>query len=194
VNRRYRFFRALSGFGLPIALFTACSGNNGSAEKPSEPALSPLPTKTTIDAALGTTIKLRSGIGTDKPDPNLGPPEIEVAVTKFVDPVKGGDDPLSGAAPGNRLVAVLFTFTDRGVNPFKTAVDAATVVDAQGKAYKDKVALSLSVHPLITTVNVPAGGTQTGYIPFEVPQGASITKVRWAMDLGVGQTGEWNLG
>ncbi|GLY91705.1 hypothetical protein [Actinoallomurus iriomotensis] len=192
MNSPYRFFRALAGFGLSVALFTACSGN-GATEEPSESALSPLPTQTTIAAALGSTIKLRSGIGTDKPDPNLGPSEIEVAATKVADPVKGEDDPLASPAPGNRLIAVEFTFTDRGVNPFKTAVDAATVVDAQGKSYKDKVALHLSVNPLVSTVNVPAGGTQTGYIPFEVPQGATITKVRWAMDLGAGQTGEWNL-
>ncbi|MFB9837165.1 DUF4352 domain-containing protein [Actinoallomurus acaciae] len=192
MNSRYRSLRALAGFGLSAALFAACSGN-GSAEKPQESALSPLPTKTTISAALGTTLKLRSGIGTDKPDPNLGPPEIEVAATRFVDPVKATDDPVAKPAPGNRLVAVRFTFTDRSVNPFKTAPDDASVVDGQGKSYQAKVALRLSVSPLIPTVDVPAGGTQTGYIPFEVPQGVSITKVHWAMDLGAGQTGEWKV-
>jgi len=175
-----------------VALLTACSGN-GPAEKPSESALSPLPEKTTIDAALGTPIKLKSSLGTDKPDPNLGPPEIEVAATRFVDPAKDTGDPVGSPAPGNRLVAVEFSFTDRSVNPYKTATDAATVVDAQGKSYKDKVALRLSVNPLITSVNVPAGGTQTGYIPFEVPQGVSISKVRWSMDLDTGQVGEWKL-
>jgi hypothetical protein len=158
------------------------------------PTLTPLPAKTTIVAPLGTAITLKSTLGTDKPDRNLGPPEIEVTATKFVDPVKGVTDPLWRPRRGDRLVAVAFAFTDRSVNPYRTAVsDTAWIVDDRGRLYKDKVALNPPVRPLLTAVNVPAGGTQAGYVPFEVPQQTKITKARWTMDMDTGQVGEWTL-
>jgi hypothetical protein len=188
----HRICRAAVGAGPLIALLTACSPG-GSAADPAGTPLSPLPEKTTIVAALGTTIKLKSSLGTDVPDPNLGPPEIEVTATDVVDPVKGTDDPVASPAPGDRLVAVKFSFTDRSVNAYRTAPDAATVIDEHGKSYEAKTALRLSVSPLLNSVNVPPHGTQAGYIPFEVPQGVSIVKARWALDLDTGQAGEWTL-
>lgn len=139
--------------------------------------------------SLGTAVMVKSA--EPEGEAPVGAPQMQITAARVIDPAKTKDTTLPPDA-GTRYVAVQYVFHNPTGQPYKTAEDsAAYVVDDQGKRYGYKFTF-LKVRTL-ATIDVQPGGTQTGYVSFQVPKTAKLAKAQWTMDLGVGQTGQWNL-
>jgi hypothetical protein len=99
------------------------------------------------------------------------------------------------AAPGpnERYAAVQFDIINTGdVNYTDSATAAAALVDSLGRPHP-----AVIVGAATAGVQIPASVTLTpgervrGYVVFTVPKTAHVMWVRYAMDAGYGETGQW---
>lgn len=103
-----------------------------------------------------------------------------------------------GAKPpaGSQIIGVQFLVLNTGTSPYNnTPASGATVIDAKGHSYKPiagQVRLR-SGSSFKTPLRLAPQGRTTGYVAFAVPTGATITKVRFGIDNGKGDTAMWRV-
>ncbi len=142
----------------------------------------PAPSRTA--AGVGDTITLH---GLDDGE------TLAVTLTKVVDPASAADDAFAPAG-GNRLVATQFRLANVGSVGFTDAIDNdVQVIDGQGQGYQSTLD-EVSAGPSFPEVRIAPGDSRLGYVVFEVPQSAHLSKVQFVPDSGMASdTGEWRL-
>jgi Domain of unknown function (DUF4352) len=99
------------------------------------------------------------------------------------------------AAPGPnaRYAAAELTIVNSGnVNYTDVATTAATVVDSAGHIYPATIVGAVTAgRQLPMSLTLTPGQQVRGFVVFTVPKDATIAIVRYSMDAGYGQTGQW---
>ncbi|MFF7953956.1 DUF4352 domain-containing protein [Streptomyces griseorubiginosus] len=150
------------------------------ATQQSTPTASPSPSV----ASVGDTLTL-TGDESEK---------VAVTVVKVVDPAAGKDE-FSSPDSGKRFVAVQFRLKNVGSKVFDDAPDNdAKVKDEQGQQF-DPSLLETSAGPGFGgSVTLPSGDSGLGFINFEVPATARITKIQFTLNSGfANDVGQWNV-
>ena len=164
----------------PAAAITA-------AAKPS-PAVTSVAPSQTGPVAVGTALTLYADAGQP----------VTVTLLK-VDPeavsLQSQDDPPAGS----RFYAAQLRFTNPGKAVYASipANNGASVTDTQGQQYtvnpSGKInALSSGVQ-LQPSLNVPAGGSVTGWVLFVLPTKAQIVQVQIGVTMGLVGAGTWKI-
>jgi hypothetical protein len=120
--------------------------------------------------------------------------KISVAAISIADPARATDG-FSTPDAGNRYVAVRFRFTNTGSAAYDDSPsNGAKVIDSQGEQFDADIVEKINAGVLLPAqVKAPAGAVVAGYIVFQVPKAAKVTKIQFSMDSGFGETGEWTV-
>ncbi|CAL9582949.1 DUF4352 domain-containing protein [Streptomyces sp. enrichment culture] len=123
-----------------------------------------------------------------------GGEELDVTVTKIVDPTRAEDDFLA-PDPDERLVAVQFRLENTGSETYSDSPqNGASVVDQDDQRFKASHVPATAGVELPTGLTVRPGGKALGYLTFEVPDGSRIVAVEFAMNSGFAKdVGEWKV-
>jgi hypothetical protein len=103
-------------------------------------------------------------------------------------------DPLTDPAPtgefdhpedGNRVVAVRVTLRNTGTRPYWALPDGELLLwDSEGHAYDGDVTVTTSIGPMFRGQVVPPGGQATGWISYQLPRRALLTRVEYVLTQG----------
>jgi len=139
----------------------------------------------TKNATVGTAISL-VGDGSGE--------QMSVTVVKVISDAQSGDE-FSGPDSGDRLYAVQFRLSNTGSAAYSDAPEnSAVVVDASGQSYQSSLDNAAGCTSFGGTENIAPGDSGLGCIVFEVPEGATISKVQFTLDSGMGPaTGQWSV-
>ncbi|WP_256097980.1 DUF4352 domain-containing protein [Streptomyces sp. MnatMP-M17] len=171
---------------------TACGGADEITTEPKKTAaprtdtpVAPPASITPVPAKVGDTIALK---GFEDGE------QLDVTVTKWVDPAKGKDE-FFVPQDGNRWVAAQFELVNSGTKSYvDSPANGAQVADAEGQRFTTTFA-DITAGPSMTSdARVPPGEKALGYIVFEVPMGSKIASIQFAMNSGMAdQTGQWSV-
>jgi hypothetical protein len=123
-----------------------------------------------------------------------GGSEVTVVVKKIVDPTDSTNE-FSAPAPGSRYVAVQFEITNTGTVLYDDfPALGATVKDAQGRQFDFAFTEGVTAGARMPdSVKLLPGKKTLGYIVFEVPDASKVASVKFGMEAGLGDTGEWQV-
>ena len=160
---------------------TVTTGQAATAPAPSTTA----PPYNPAIAGVGSTIILA---GNDQGE------QVAVTVTRIVSHGQPADQ-FSTPDPGKRFYAVQFLLADIGSAAYSDfPAIGAVVVDSAGQSYQSAIWGVAGCQSFPVKENIAAGQSGLGCIAFEVPVGATITKVQFTLDSGSGpQTGQWEV-
>ncbi|TYB63871.1 DUF4352 domain-containing protein [Nonomuraea sp. PA05] len=98
--------------------------------------------------------------------------------------------------PGNRLMAVQLTLTNKGRVTYKDApMNGAVVIDSEGQQYPFSIAYVEQGQQFHWATTIDPGDSRKGLVVFEVPEGARMTTLQFTLNSGYAdQHGEWKLG
>lgn len=174
---------------------TACTGSSvvttepkktAAAKTDEKPAAKPQPKASPKqDAKVGDTITVH---GFEDGS------QLDVTVTKWVDPAKSGDE-FSAPSAGKRWVAAQFELVNTGTKVYSDSPsNGAQVADTQGQRFMSTIG-DVSAGPSMTSsAKVPPGEKALGYIAFEVPKDSKVASVQFTMDSGMAeQTAQWKV-
>ncbi|GAA1975008.1 DUF4352 domain-containing protein [Kitasatospora viridis] len=152
---------------------------------PGSPAGSPAAKSPTV-AKVGDTIALK-GMSNGA--------SADITVVKVVDNAQSATDG-STPADGKRWIAIQFRIKNTGSAAYSDAPsNGATVRDDQGQSYDAVVDDTTAGQSFPVPLNIAPGDSALGFITFEVPTGAKLTKAQFALDSGFAdQSGQWQLG
>jgi hypothetical protein len=167
---------------------TVTSGTAGPVEQasssPSATASASSPASSS-PAQVGSTITLT---GFDDGE------QMDVTVTKVINHAQPADE-FSSPDAGNRFYAVQFRLENTGSKAYSDSPsNGAAVVDADGQSYDSTLYDVAGCRSFPGTENIAVGDTGLGCIVFQVPTGATITKIQFTLDSGMAsQTGQWTV-
>ncbi|MFE9886864.1 DUF4352 domain-containing protein [Streptomyces scopuliridis] len=175
---------------------TACGGNDEITTKPKPAATAeakatadetpaePAPSKATA-AKVGDTITLK---GFEDGE------QLDVTVTKWVDPAKGKDEFFT-PEDGNRWVAAQFELVNTGTKVYADSpANGAQVADNEGQRFGTTIADVTAGPSMTSAAKVPPGEKALGWIVFELPKGSKVASIQFAMNSGMAdQTGQWDI-
>lgn len=119
--------------------------------------------------------------------------QATVTLVKVVDPAKPTDE-FSRPDKGNRFVAVQFVVANTGSEVYEDSPsNGAVVVDSEGQSYDTTLFGTKAGPELRAGLKLAPGAKAKGFLTFEVPKPAKITKVQFSMVSGFGTTGEWSV-
>ncbi|MEU0940319.1 hypothetical protein [Embleya sp. NPDC005971] len=195
---RYRTTAALAVGGVLLAL-SGCSDSGGgdkptaqqppgtvappAATGPGAPAptaVSTTPAGPPAPVAIGQPVTLQRSGGSG----------ITMTALRIADPAPG---PGSGAT-GTRRVAVQWEITASGTQPISsTPADGSALIDQAGQQYSSASFLKTDLGPAMPgSASTAAGDKRTGWVCYEVPTGAQVTKIQYAPGLGLAaDTATW---
>jgi hypothetical protein len=132
-------------------------------------------------ARIGSSFDVQDGIGDT----------YQVTLVKVVDPAQGG--PFTSPDGGMRFVAAVFRITGvRGSPKEDDAYNDAALVGSNGKTYTwDVTELAGYGDFNDGLIQVAQGGTTTGAVSFQVPDGVQVRDVQWSSNNGFGTTVRW---
>lgn len=177
---------------LPVLLsfaLTACTGTEVTSSLDNKPAAAEgqkAPSK-----GHGAQAKIGDSITLTGAEDGL---KLEVAVLKVVLPAKPKDE-FNVPEPGNRFAAVQVRLKNVGSTAYDDSPgNGAQLIDAEDQQYDEalsEIALGTSIG---ASVKLAPGGSRKGYLVFEVPKKAKLSKFQFTLDSGFGpQAGEWLL-
>lgn len=86
---------------------------------------------------------------------------------------------------GNRVVAVRVTLRNAGTRPYWALPDSELLLwDSEGHAYGGDVTVTTSLGPMFQGQVVPPGGQATGWISYQLPQHATLTRLEYVLAQG----------
>ncbi len=132
----------------------------------------------------GSTIKLET----------RGCVSLTVALKAIVDPARGAGQ--SAPLPGDRFLATKFTVTNRSSS--QSLADAAninaTVVRSNSQTYTSAIADVAGCSNFANgDYQLAPGAAATGCVVFQLPASVKATAVKWTVDSGSGELGEWKV-
>lgn len=187
-RRRPRFLGAIIAVGLIIVLGVVVrnvSRSHGTASV----SVTPFPSGTSASAGqqeppgrIGSSFDLKDGSG------NL----YQVTLAKVIDPAKG-DSQFTVPDDGKRFVGLIFRIKALTGSPQnEDANNDAMVIGGNGQAYKaDFAGIAGYANFDHGTIQVAQGETVTGSVTFQVPNGVTISTIKWTTLSGFGSTVEW---
>ena len=117
-----------------------------------------------------------------------------VTLVKVVDPAKGADQ-FTVPESGKRFVGLIFRVKALAGSPQnEDANNDAVVVSGNGQTYSadfDGIAGYTNFNG--GAIRVAQGATVTGSVTFQVPNGVTVSRVRWTALSGFGAKVEWNV-
>ena len=127
--------------------------------------------------------------GNNKPGEKLSVAVVKVAATTEA------TDGFTRPSKGMRFAAVQFRLHNLGKSTYTDSPDnGAKVFDQQGQSFGSYITGgNVKAGPGFAsgTVNIAPGGSELGYVTFQVPRHFRIAKIQFGTDSGFGQTGEW---
>jgi hypothetical protein len=119
-----------------------------------------------------------------------------VTLVKLVDPAQGAAGPFDTPDSGMRFVGAVFRITAVTRSPKgDDAGNDAALVGSNGKTYTTDFNDIAGYADLDDgAIQVAPGGTTTGAVPFQVPDGVQVTEVQWTPANGFGATVAWTVG
>ncbi len=157
--------------GIAIGALSA-RGHGGAAPLPRRPP-----------AEIGSSFDVQDGSGDT----------YRVTLVKIVHPARGAAGPFDTPDSGTRFVGAVFRIT--GVSGSPKGDDAnndATLMGSNGKTYTcdfNDIAGYANFNDGV--IQVTQGGTTTGAVSFQVPDGVQVTVVQWSSANGFGTTVAW---
>ena len=117
-----------------------------------------------------------------------------VTLVKVIDPARGADQ-FSFPQSGKRFVGLVFRIKALTGSPQnEDANNDAVLVGGNGQAYSaDFDNITGYTNFDNGTIHVAQGGTVTGSVTFQVPDGVKVSKVHWTALSGFGSTVQWNV-
>ncbi|OKJ11750.1 DUF4352 domain-containing protein [Kitasatospora sp. CB01950] len=118
----------------------------------------------------------------------------DVTLVKVVDNAEGANE-YTKPADGKRFVSVQFRVKATGSAAYADApANSAKILDDQGQGYSATVAETKAGPEFPVPANIAPGESALGFITFEIPSGAKLDKVQFALNSGFAQqTGQWKL-
>jgi hypothetical protein len=185
---RPRFLGAIITLGLIIVL-GAVVGKIGRSHESVSVSVTPFPSGTSASAGpreppgkIGSSFALKDGSGS----------VYQVTLTEVIDPAVG-DSQFTVPGDGKRFVGLIFRVKALTGSPQnEDANNDAVVVGGNGRTYSadfDGIAGSTNFDQ--GTIHVAQGQTVTGSVTFQVPNGVTISTVKWTALSGFGSTAEW---
>jgi hypothetical protein len=132
-------------------------------------------------ARIGSSFDVQDGIGDT----------YRVTLVKVVDPAQGG--PYTSPDSGTRFVGAVFRVTALSGSPKgEDANNDAALVGSNGHTYTC-VFTDLAGYANFNggEIQVAQGGTTTGAVSFQVPDGVQVTDIQWSPGDGFGATVQW---
>ncbi|MEU8275684.1 DUF4352 domain-containing protein [Microbispora bryophytorum] len=120
--------------------------------------------------------------------------QVDVTVTKVELKATPANDFLK-PKDGNRFVAIELKLDNKGQATYEDSPsNGAVVVDDQGQQYRTTFAEVKEGQAFQGSVTMSSGDSRKGVIVFEVPEGAKLAKLQFALNSGFSdQKGEWVL-
>jgi hypothetical protein len=182
---------------LAAAILLAFAGCGGSGEKSSNDS-SAATSSTSTKAAKSSDKPQTLAIGDETTLKGLHG-AMKVKVLKVQDPMKS--PPAKGLIrevprKGNRFVGVNVVLTNVGDKPYSDSIlNGAHLVTDVAKAAQPTILLSGKCQSKFgTKTRVPAGGSKTGCLPFQVKKAAKVSGFELTLDSGYGpEKGSWTI-
>ncbi|MDR7170509.1 hypothetical protein J2W56_004260 [Nocardia kruczakiae] len=176
------------------ALLTAACGSEGSTVV-TTPASAPPSGGGATSAAKGAPASAHVGdaltiAGMDKGS------KATVTVVQVTDNATPADE-FNTPPTGKRLYGVQFRIANVGTAAYDDSPsNGAKVVDVQGQSFEAAIASKITEGASFAAqTTIAPGDSGLGYIVFEVPADAQITKVQFALDSGFAdQKAQWQVG
>lgn len=120
--------------------------------------------------------------------------QVDVTVTKVELKATPANDFLKPKA-GNRFVAIEIKLDNKGQAAYEDSPsNGAVVIDDQGQQYRTTFAEVKEGQAFQGSVTMSSGDSRKGVLVFEVPEGAKLAKLQFALNSGFAdQKGEWVL-
>jgi len=186
---RFRSFRALIVLGIFIVFAIVASAITRSHNAVST---TPFPSASGVPASpppaapgkVGSYFDLKDGSG------NV----YRVTLVKVIDPAQPTDQ-FNAVDSGKRLVGAVFVIKALTGSPEdEDANDDAMLVGGNKQNYPaDFDAIVGYANFDSGTIHVTPGGTATGAVTFQVPDGVKVSEIQWTGLSGFGSTVEWNV-
>lgn len=171
-----------------LSLLAVGCGSSGVSTAPAQGS----PTATTPSApsaqkaGVGDTINLT--------DSTSGK-NIKVTVVKVIDPDSPANE-VEQPPAGDRFESIQFRIVNSGTATYQDdPLVAITAKDAAGQNMQQMTVTSTAAGAQMpSSVSLVPGDTALGYVTFAVPSGDRIAQAQYALDAGIGTTGQWQIG
>jgi len=139
-------------------------------------------TATTAEAAdFGPPVELKA----------LNKEPIEVTLLQIADPATS-DNPSLQPEAGKRYLAAELRIDNTGAQPYDdTPANGAAVIDTSDAEWD--ASIFDPIEPGFGSLTIAPGDGRTGWITFEVPEGAVLRTLQFVTDSGFGSETEWAL-
>jgi Domain of unknown function (DUF4352) len=119
------------------------------------------------------------------------PTSVAVTPDTLTDPAPTGQ--FDHPDDGNRVVAVRVTLRNTGTRPYWALPDSELLLwDSEGHAYGGDVTVTTSMGPMFRGQVVPPGGQATGWVSYQVPRRAVLSRVEYVLSQGgTGAVASW---
>jgi hypothetical protein len=187
-RRRPRFLGAIITLGLIIVLGVVI-GNVSRSHETVSVSVTPFPSGISASAGqqappgrIGSSFDLKDGSGR----------VYQVTLAKVIDPAQGGDQ-FTVPDDGKRFVGLIFRIKALTGSPQnEDANNDAVVIGGNGQTYSaDFEGIAGYTNFDHGAIRVTRGETVTGSVTFQVPNGVTVSNVKWATLSGFGSTVEW---
>ncbi len=155
----------------------------------------PPPTRTEPTTTLPTTTTTRTaaGLGSTISLAGFGSERMEVTLVKIVDPAPAQqyDRPRKG-----RYVSVQLRLSNTGPEVYEDSPsNGAKLIDQDDQVHSSTIVNSAAGQGFGGSVTIPPGQSRLGFITFDVPTTAKLSKFEFALSSGFApQTGQWAIG
>jgi hypothetical protein len=187
-RRRPRFIGAIITLGLIIGLGVVVGKISRSHEAVSV-SVTPFPSDTSASAAqleppgkIGSSFDLKDGSGS----------VYRVTLARVIDPATG-ENQFTVPEGGKRFVGLVFKVKALTGSPQnEDANNDAAVIGGDAQTYSADFG-GIAGHSNFDhgMIRVAQGETVTGSVTFQVPNGVTVSKVKWTALSGYGSTAEW---
>jgi uncharacterized protein YceK len=172
---------------IAVSLSGCSAATTPTAAKPAPAVASSVPMQV-VPSAVGATLTVHTQTGQ----------AVSITLLK-VDPKAVSLQSQDDATAGNRYYAAQLRYTNPGKVTYTaiTANNGASLTDTQGQQYtlnpSGQINALSSGPQLQASLNIPAGGSITGWLLFVVPTSAHIVQVQIAGDMGLTDAGTWKV-
>jgi hypothetical protein len=189
-GRRARSILAVAGAVVVAGIAIGALASRGHSAAAPAAGGSPAANHAARPAAVRLSAPARIGSSFDVPDGHGN--TYRVTLVKVIDPARGAGQ-FNAPSHGTRLVAAVFRITAVTGSPKgEDANDDAALVGSNGRTYvfsfDDIVGYTNFSDGII---RVAHGGTTTGAVSFQVPDGVQVTAIKWTAADGFGAKVQW---
>ena len=187
-RRRPRFIGAIIALGLIIGLGVVV-GKISRSHEPVSVSVTPFPSDTSASGGqleapgkIGSSFDLKDGSGS----------LYQVTLARVIDPATG-ENQFTVPEGGKRFVGLVFEVKALTGSPQnEDANNDAVVIGGDAQTYSADFG-GIAGHTNFDhgMIRVAQGETVTGSVTFQVPNGVTVSKVKWTALSGYGSTAEW---